>query len=111
MADTEKSTVGSTAVKSSSQGLASVGPLPRQAVYIGPNNPYGYPLLENTVLCGDETDTLKKLRTEHPDLSRLFVTVGHLPAARVQKRQPGSLLAQLFAKVQAESRTLAAKKE
>lgn len=75
---------------------AKVDRLP-QHIYIGPDRPFGLPLMRNAILRGEPQAVLPQLTAafaEHPGLETLFVPVSGLAAARREMSENGSVLQQ-----------------
>lgn len=82
----------------------------KAVVYIGPDRPFGLPIMRNTVLA-DEPEkvfpTLGETFKKHPKLEKLFVPASQLAQALVNVKKNGSPL-NIFAKqVEAASKKTA----
>ena len=77
---------------------------PTQYMYLGPNRPFGLPLMRNAILRGNPEEVfpvLADLFEEHPELRMLFVPVdGDLATARMLRTMPGTAMYQAYVAVQ-----------
>ena len=92
---------------------AKVDRLP-QRIYIGPDRPFGLPLMRNAILWGEPQAVLPQLTAafaEHPGLEALFVPVAGLVAARREMSENGSALQQTCQTIKSASDALRAQQK
>lgn len=85
-----------------------------QCVYIGPDRPFGLPLMRNAILRGEAQVVLPqlvKIFEEHPGLETLFVPVAGLAQARQQLKEKGSPLEQTYLNIKKSSDALRAQQK
>ncbi len=64
-------------------------------VYVGPDRPFGLPIMRNTILAGEPEDVFPDAWTplrEHRNFRKLFVPVSELAGARAALKKPGTPL-------------------
>ena len=92
---------------------AKVDRLP-QRIYIGPDRPFGLPLMRNAILRGEPQAVLPQLTAafaEHQGLEALFVPVAGLAAARREMSENGSALQQTCQTIKSASDALRAQQK
>lgn len=110
---TEKKMSKNNAEKSKNQQRASTGTSVTQCMYLGPDRPFGLPLMGNAILCGPPQVVLPPLEAafkNYPEFDQLFVPVAGLAAARQQIRENGSASHQAYQTIKAASDKLRAQK-
>lgn len=78
-------------------------------IYLGPDRPFGQPLMQNAILAGEPEDVLPALETLfpiHKNFRKLFVPISELAKARAALRQPGSPLCKYVEEIRTASNNL-----
>ena len=68
-------------------------------VYVGPDRPFGLPLMRNAVLAGEPETIFPALFAEHKVFRHLFAPVAELARARLALSTPGSPLSLYSAQI------------
>lgn len=79
---------------------------PTQYMYLGPNRPFGLPLVTRAIFRGDPEKTfpqLSALFARHKELRSLFVPVADLATSRMLLATPGTALRKAYAAIKAAS--------
>lgn len=95
-----------TTEKSKSHKPASIGIRVTQCVYLGPDRPFGLPLMSNAILRDAPVIVIPPLEDafkSYPELEQMFVPVSGIASARQQIKENGSVLHQAFQTIKAAS--------
>lgn len=79
---------------------------PTQYMYLGPNRPFGLPLVTRAIFRGDPEKTFPQLSAlfeQHKELRSLFVPVAELATSRMLLTMQGTALHNAYAAIKSAS--------
>ena len=79
---------------------------PMQYMYLGPNRPFGLPLVTRAIFRGDPEETFPQLSAlfkQHKELRTLFVPVAELATSRMLLTMQGTALHNAYAAIKSAS--------